>query len=61
MPNPTWNAGTADWTTAADWSTGAVPGAGDNVTVESGDGPPQVTTATSRRSRPSSTRARSTC
>ena len=43
MPNPTWNAGTADWTTAADWSTGAVPGAGDNVSVESGDGPPQVT------------------
>ena len=37
MANPTWNDTGDNWDTAADWSTGIVPGAGDNVTVAQGD------------------------
>ena len=40
MGNPNWNDNGDDWTTAADWSTGVVPGAGDNVTVAVGN--PQI-------------------
>ncbi len=43
MANPFWNTTSSDnWTTASDWSTGVVPGAGDDVTVAQGD--PQITT-----------------
>ena len=41
MSNPTWNGGSDNWTTAADWSTGQEPGAGDNVTINQGN--PQIT------------------
>ena len=30
MTTATWIDGTGDWTTAGDWSTGSVPGAGDD-------------------------------
>ena len=36
MANPTWTDGTANWTAAADWSTGTVPGPADNVTIPAG-------------------------
>lgn len=39
-----WNAGTADWSTAANWDTDLVPTAADNVTIANG-GTPQVTSA----------------
>ena len=32
----TWIGGTGDWSTAANWSTGTVPGAGDDVVIPSG-------------------------
>jgi hypothetical protein len=36
-----WTDGTANWTTATDWSTGTVPGASDDVTISQGD--PEIT------------------
>src|SRR5260370_26745101 len=36
MAAANWIDGTGNWTTAADWSTGSVPGAGDGVVIPFG-------------------------
>jgi hypothetical protein len=36
MATATWIDGTGNWTTAADWSTGTVPGAGDDAVIPFG-------------------------
>src|SRR5712691_6502893 len=36
MANVTWNGGTGDWFTAANWSPSQVPQTGDTATVTSG-------------------------
>ena len=41
MANVTWTDSSGNWNTAADWSTGTLPGAGDDVTIAQGD--PQIT------------------
>ena len=36
LSSVTWIGGTGDWSKAADWATGVVPGGGDDVTVPAG-------------------------
>ena len=36
MANVTWNGGSGVWDTATLWSTGAIPGAADAVTIDAG-------------------------